>query len=855
MDEEEKKKQPDIAKVTSAGKVVYRAGKIFATLPLPGKIIVIAFLAVALAIIVISLIFQIIFTDLGFTDADDFATTEYAVETDNVIAGLPTFFVKEENGRTSIINSGSIDDALDLEEGEEEFQITAEYERLINNVEDNGNTKCTPDNISTALQTEIVTDIRNDTNGKGISLAKGKAAEDQRSKLSAEQTTFQADVDSVERKMAEEYANADPNCTFLNYSISDVSFNTSDLKMEDIKVENINTSNVSALTSQLSGSNDVFRSNASQSSFLQYQKNVTKVNLASSFWRGGATYDSAGYDRESDDPSKRIPYIDCFTTILQNKGSTDIISNIENQNYDSVNDVTEYLSKQVQDYNWFAHNYSENINSARNITVKAPVKAPYSYDLTINYKVTVTYKVKKTKEEYELDENGKKKKDEKGNYIKKTVEYDENQTKTVDRKLTKTVAYDNFEYIPTYDYSLTNVDENYDIVLSPQIFETKSVTQNQDFQKVEDEASMQKAVELIQSLSEGDYKDFAIGLIGIGVDKVKDKFADIAHSFNKKFSFRKYIYSNNTTGDAQGGTFTGNGDERSIYAYFRQQGYSHAGACAILGNLKTENDTFNPNSGSSHYGLAQWDKPRQANMIQYCNDNGLDYTTIAGQLQFIVYELGQRNSDLNEYLKTVTDVKLATHEFAVIYEGCIGSTGKEDAAYEGTMRPKMVGKTYQALGKRVRLATNYSSTFMQYTEDFSSLLGNGDVVSVAVSHVGQHYVWGGNSYCSNWSDKVGIDCSHFVRKVLIDAGVWNESVPYNSTSSMMSYVNNGYATYIGTNYADAQPGDILLFSGHTGLYIGNNQMCHAGSESTGINIKSLSGYTKACKAIMRPVKQ
>ena len=112
MGEEEKKEQPDVAKVASTGKIIYRAGKIFATLPLPAKIVVIVFFAVVLAIIVISLIFQIIFSDLGFTDADDFATTEYAVETDNVVAGLPTFFVKEENGRTSIINSGSIETAL-----------------------------------------------------------------------------------------------------------------------------------------------------------------------------------------------------------------------------------------------------------------------------------------------------------------------------------------------------------------------------------------------------------------------------------------------------------------------------------------------------------------------------------------------------------------------------------------------------------------------------------------------------------------------------------------------------------------------------------------------------------------------
>ncbi len=38
------------------------------------------------------------------------------------------------------------------------------------------------------------------------------------------------------------------------------------------------------------------------------------------------------------------------------------------------------------------------------------------------------------------------------------------------------------------------------------------------------------------------------------------------------------------------------------------------------------------------------------------------------------------------------------------------------------------------------------------------------------------------------------------------------------------------------SYADAQPGDIVCYAGHVGLYIGNGQIVHASTQKTGIKI-------------------
>ena len=43
----------------------------------------------------------------------------------------------------------------------------------------------------------------------------------------------------------------------------------------------------------------------------------------------------------------------------------------------------------------------------------------------------------------------------------------------------------------------------------------------------------------------------------------------------------------------------------------------------------------------------------------------------------------------------------------------------------------------------------------------------------------------------------------------------------------------------GVSVSDAQPGDVMCYSGHVGIYIGNGQMVHASTPSTGIIVSDI----------------
>lgn len=99
------------------------------------------------------------------------------------------------------------------------------------------------------------------------------------------------------------------------------------------------------------------------------------------------------------------------------------------------------------------------------------------------------------------------------------------------------------------------------------------------------------------------------------------------------------------------------------------------------------------------------------------------------------------------------------------------------------------------------------------------------VAQYACQFVGNPYVYGGSSLTN------GTDCSGFVMSVYAAFGV---SLPHSSTAdrSRGSAVEGGVA--------NAQPGDIICYSGHVGIYIGNGQIVHASNERTGIIISNVS---------------
>lgn len=96
-----------------------------------------------------------------------------------------------------------------------------------------------------------------------------------------------------------------------------------------------------------------------------------------------------------------------------------------------------------------------------------------------------------------------------------------------------------------------------------------------------------------------------------------------------------------------------------------------------------------------------------------------------------------------------------------------------------------------------------------------------DIANFACKWVGNPYKAGGTSLTN------GADCSGFVWAVYNNFGY---SLPRSS------YAQSGAGKAV--SYSEAQPGDIIYYGGHVGLYIGNGQIVHASTERTGIKKES-----------------
>lgn len=88
------------------------------------------------------------------------------------------------------------------------------------------------------------------------------------------------------------------------------------------------------------------------------------------------------------------------------------------------------------------------------------------------------------------------------------------------------------------------------------------------------------------------------------------------------------------------------------------------------------------------------------------------------------------------------------------------------------------------------------------------------LVQLAQKYVGKGipYRMGGNSLSS------GMDCSHFIWMVLKEAGY---PVPYRDSAGLASWT---------TRTTNPQPGDLVLYRGHAGIYAGNGMMIDQGKD-------------------------
>lgn len=113
-------------------------------------------------------------------------------------------------------------------------------------------------------------------------------------------------------------------------------------------------------------------------------------------------------------------------------------------------------------------------------------------------------------------------------------------------------------------------------------------------------------------------------------------------------------------------------NKTQIFSYLtKEMGLNSAAACGIMANIEKESN-FKPekiirdSNGLPSGGLCMWNGTRLSRLKTYCNNNGLNYLSVKGQLSYLAYELKlSQYKHVFNYLKNVPN----------------NSSGAYDAAY------------------------------------------------------------------------------------------------------------------------------------------------------------------------------
>ena len=162
-------------------------------------------------------------------------------------------------------------------------------------------------------------------------------------------------------------------------------------------------------------------------------------------------------------------------------------------------------------------------------------------------------------------------------------------------------------------------------------------------------------------------------------------------------------------------------------------------------------------------------------------------------------------------------------DYVILDREFVEAESKEEEAARLAREAEERRKAHAAAAKKRKANDDYSH---KVTDGSGSELGQA-VIDYALQFVGNKYVYGGTSLTN------GTDCSGFVMRVYEHFGV-------GLSRTSASQRKEGYAV---DGLENAQPGDIICYSGHVALYMGDGKIVHAANSRKGIIITNKADYT------------
>ena len=226
-------------------------------------------------------------------------------------------------------------------------------------------------------------------------------------------------------------------------------------------------------------------------------------------------------------------------------------------------------------------------------------------------------------------------------------------------------------------------------------------------------------------------------------------------------------------------------------------------------------------------------------LVEYQNTK-LEVENLVNQVAEEEGQLEEIQQTLQEQQKELETVKAEKSSQMDDFETKLAQAQSLAAEYEATIREQNQVLTSSVNGAATSVSTGTSgSSSVSSRPGSSASVGSSsgqDVANYACHFIGNPYKWGGTSLTN------GADCSGFVMSVYAHFGV---SLPHSS--SAMRSVGRGVSV------SDMQPGDIVCYSGHVGIYVGNNTIVNASNSKPypAGGIKYTSATYKSILAVRR----